>query len=84
MTTAVSAVKVMNGEVAIGDTIAYAVRQGSSLDMNIATVLAVTVRQKTYSKATVPILRVQVIETTSWRKPPYETTVGVLSRVVKL
>jgi hypothetical protein len=81
--------QVMNGKVGVGDTIAYATRQGSSLDMRIAVVLDIALvenpRWYVADKPVVPVLKVRVTQTSeSFMAVPYETKITVLDRVVKL
>jgi hypothetical protein len=84
------AVSVLNGEVQAGDTIAYATRTGSWMDMNIATVLGIGERNVCgwgdRVEAVVPVLKVEVAKSSRYPvdMDPYKATVGRLNRVVKL
>jgi hypothetical protein len=80
------AVSVLNGEVKVGDTIAYATRAGSWMDMNIATVLRIAGRSHGWKNEIVPVLKVEVVKSSRYpvHMDPYKTTVGTLNRVVKL
>lgn len=72
-------VKVLNGEVSVGDTIAYSTRSGSSHEMTIAEVVEIP--------AGFPCLKVRMVEATDskWRAHPKQIlTLTVLDRVVKL
>ena len=76
--------KVMNGEVEPGHRIAYAVGQGSTLSMNIGTVVDVFEGKAYGADYGVPKLRVNVTQSTGYRTCPRETVIDVLDRVVKL
>lgn len=79
--------KVLNGSVRVGDRIAYANRSGSWMTMQIARVTEITERDHAWQDRKVPILKVAVEQSSNWNEGhphPYNTTVGVLKRVVKL
>lgn len=79
-------VKVLNGEVGVGDTIAYAVRAGSWMDMRIAIVDEITDKPHEWEDKTVPVLKVTVTQASDAYATllPRKTSVSVLDRVVKL
>jgi hypothetical protein len=78
-------VKVLNGTVQAGDTVAYATRGGSSMDMSIGTVLEVTEGPHPYRYGeTSPVLRLQVTQSTDSYTLPREVKVKILDRVVKV
>jgi hypothetical protein len=77
--------QVLNGEVKAGDTIAYATRGGSSLDMSIGTILDVFEKDHNWkSGVKVPVLRVKTTQSTDNYNLPRTVTVNVLDRVVKM
>jgi hypothetical protein len=78
------AVSVLNGEVQIGDRVAYATRFASSMDMQIATVLEITGKEN-WRGVIEPKLKVEVTKGSGYyQELPYKTTIGCLDRVIKL
>lgn len=75
----------MNGIVEWGDSVAYATRGGSSLDMNIGVILEVLeVPHPWKDGETINKLRVQTEESTDTYRLLRTAVIGQLHRVVKL
>ena len=87
-------VEVLNGYVEVGDYIAYPSRNGSSLEVRIAEVTAITKVKHPWYSELVPALTVRVIRRSEdainaragipYVFTPYLTTIRELARVVRL
>ena len=78
--------EVLNGVVEVGDSVAYATRGGSSLDMNIGVVLEVLEVPHPWRSNgdTINKLRVRTETSTDIYRLPRTVVIGQLYRVVKL
>ena len=86
--TLATAIEVMNGYVRVNDVVCYPTRQGSSTEMRIARVTGIEqAKRYSWDDETVPVLKVRVMQTTDYvfgEFKPYDTTIRVIDRVVKL
>lgn len=79
--------KVLNGEVGVGDRVAYATRDGNCAAIHMGTIVEIREKPHAWKQlVTVTVLKVKVdVETdTEWHSRETPRTVGQLDRVVKL
>jgi len=83
MAVIVDPVEVLNGTITIGDEVAYAIRYGNVAGIRVGIVTGFTIRKSPGGSEETRV-KIHVTRTSERWDADYETTTGMLNRIVKL